>query len=224
MRAGPPQTTTESAASLAPTVTAVRGDAVVLEAPDADPDGAFADLVGAFAAALDAGDQPESGVPRVARVGRLERRRSGAGPRPVDPASACVRRSTQSPTVGWAGSASRSISSGPSRRTSLTKRTTGWTSVHRSFGPSSPRSSPGSRRMRVEPAIPGLLGDDDRHPVVQVAERVVRGRGHDRERAAARVAVAGSRQPAHSPARASGRPSRRTTRYGWRTVPSRFHS
>ena len=36
------------------------GDAVVLEAPDADPDGAFANLVGAFAVALDAGDEPET--------------------------------------------------------------------------------------------------------------------------------------------------------------------
>ncbi len=36
------------------------GDAVVLEAPQTDPDGAFADLVGAFAAALDGGDEPET--------------------------------------------------------------------------------------------------------------------------------------------------------------------
>ena len=38
------------------------------------------------------------------------------------------------------------------------------------------------------------------------------------------VSVAGSFQPAHRPASASGRPSRRTIRYGWRIVPSRFHS
>ena len=101
------------------------GDAVVLEAPDADPDGAFADLVGAFAAALDAGDEPETAFRGVARVGRLERRRVGLSSAGRTPASAGVRRSTQSPTVGWAGSASRSISSGPSRRTSLTSRTTG---------------------------------------------------------------------------------------------------
>ena len=35
-------------------------DAVVLEAPGADPDGAFAELVGAFAAALDEGAEPET--------------------------------------------------------------------------------------------------------------------------------------------------------------------
>jgi hypothetical protein len=34
------------------------GDAIVFEAPDVDPDGAFANLVGAFAAALDGGDEP----------------------------------------------------------------------------------------------------------------------------------------------------------------------
>lgn len=34
------------------------GDVVVLESPPADPDGAFADLVGAFAAALDEGTEP----------------------------------------------------------------------------------------------------------------------------------------------------------------------
>jgi hypothetical protein len=33
-------------------------DAVVFESPGADPDGAFADLVGAFAAALDEGSEP----------------------------------------------------------------------------------------------------------------------------------------------------------------------
>jgi len=33
-------------------------DAIVFEAPDADPDGVFADMVGAFAAALDNGDDP----------------------------------------------------------------------------------------------------------------------------------------------------------------------
>jgi hypothetical protein len=35
-------------------------DVVVFEAPDADPDGVFADLVGAFAAALDEGTEPEA--------------------------------------------------------------------------------------------------------------------------------------------------------------------
>jgi hypothetical protein len=34
------------------------GDVNVFESPEADPDGAFADLVGAFAAALDAGTEP----------------------------------------------------------------------------------------------------------------------------------------------------------------------
>ena len=33
-------------------------DAIVFEGPDADPDGVFADMVGAFAAALDDGDEP----------------------------------------------------------------------------------------------------------------------------------------------------------------------
>jgi hypothetical protein len=34
------------------------GDVIVFEAPDADPDGVFADLVGSFAAALDDGTDP----------------------------------------------------------------------------------------------------------------------------------------------------------------------
>jgi hypothetical protein len=34
------------------------GDAIVFEAPDADPDGVFASMVGTFAAALDDGDEP----------------------------------------------------------------------------------------------------------------------------------------------------------------------
>lgn len=33
-------------------------DAIVFEAPDSDPDGVFASMVGAFAAALDGGDEP----------------------------------------------------------------------------------------------------------------------------------------------------------------------
>lgn len=33
-------------------------DAIVFELPDADPDGAFASLVGSFAAALDGGEEP----------------------------------------------------------------------------------------------------------------------------------------------------------------------
>jgi hypothetical protein len=33
-------------------------DAIVVEAPDADPDGVFAAMVGSFAAALDDGDEP----------------------------------------------------------------------------------------------------------------------------------------------------------------------
>src|SRR6185503_7220926 len=33
-------------------------DAIVFEAPDGDPDGVFASMVGAFAAALDDGDEP----------------------------------------------------------------------------------------------------------------------------------------------------------------------
>jgi hypothetical protein len=33
-------------------------EAIVFEAPAADPDGAFANVVGAFAAALDGGDEP----------------------------------------------------------------------------------------------------------------------------------------------------------------------
>jgi hypothetical protein len=36
----------------------IPSDAVVLEAPDTDPDGAFATVVGAFAAGLDAGTDP----------------------------------------------------------------------------------------------------------------------------------------------------------------------
>lgn len=36
----------------------LQADAIVFEAPDADPDGVFATMVGAFAAALDEGDDP----------------------------------------------------------------------------------------------------------------------------------------------------------------------
>lgn len=42
----------------APVPEALPADVVVFEAPDADPDGVFADLVGVFAAALDDGAEP----------------------------------------------------------------------------------------------------------------------------------------------------------------------
>lgn len=44
----------------APVPEALPADIVIFEAPDADPDGVFADLVGAFAGALDDGAEPEA--------------------------------------------------------------------------------------------------------------------------------------------------------------------
>ena len=48
------------------------GDAIVLEAPDADPDGAFASMVGALAAALDDGNRARRRLPRIGRGGWLD--------------------------------------------------------------------------------------------------------------------------------------------------------
>jgi len=41
------------------TVDALPADVIAFEAPDGDPDGVFADLVGSFAAALGSGTEPE---------------------------------------------------------------------------------------------------------------------------------------------------------------------
>jgi hypothetical protein len=44
-------------------------DAIVFEAPDADPDGVFAEMVGSFAAALDDGDAPAEAFRSAVAVG-----------------------------------------------------------------------------------------------------------------------------------------------------------
>ena len=87
-----------------------------------------------------------------------------------------------------------------------------------SFGTRSPSSSPGSPERRIEPAVPGVVGEDDRHPVVEVGDAPRSGVVVTIVKVRRTVSVAGSFQPAHRPASASGRPSSRTTRYGWRIV------
>ena len=80
------------------------GDVTVFESPPSDPDGAFADLVGTFAAVDRRGDRAGRGLSQLDRVRRVDRGR---------------QRLTTS-----GAAASGTISSGPSRRTSLTKRST----------------------------------------------------------------------------------------------------
>lgn len=48
------------------------GEATVLEAPDEDPDGAFATLVGRFSAALDAGEEPGEALRAAVTAGGWE--------------------------------------------------------------------------------------------------------------------------------------------------------
>ena len=50
--------TTKSALDHVPVPDDLPRDAIVFEAPDEDPDGVFAEMVGAFAAALDDGADP----------------------------------------------------------------------------------------------------------------------------------------------------------------------
>ena len=81
------------------------GEVTVFESPTSDPDGAFADLVGTFAAVDRRRDRAGRGVPQLDRVRRVDRGR---------------RRLTGVEAAETSGT----ISSGPSRRTSLTKRST----------------------------------------------------------------------------------------------------
>ena len=91
-------------------------EVVVFEAPDDDPDGVFADLVGSFAAALDDGADPgEAFRASVDSDGWTE----------VDGRLSRATVSAMSNRTGsGGGSTSGSMSSGPSRRTSLTNRST----------------------------------------------------------------------------------------------------
>ena len=191
-------------------------DAVVFEAPDDDPDGVFADLVGSFAAALDDGVEPGDGVPRVGRLGRLDARS-----RTTEPA----RRSADVEQDRFGGRQHQRLDElrpvapdvvdepldGVDLEVDVLVRHEQPEQLRRIRRRGSSQRSQASSEMTT-----GIRSWRSASASLGVVVTIVKVRRT--------VSVSGSRQPAHRPARASGRPSRRTTRYGWRTLPSRFHS
>ena len=173
-------------------------------APDADPDGVFAGLVGSFAAALDDGTEPGEAF-----------RASVASDGWTEATEATDRRLAQvSERLDELGSVAPDVvdvADGVDLERDVLVRDQQAEELAR------------IRRGRVQPAVPGVLGDDDRHPVVQVGQGLVRRRRHDREGPPDRVGrrVAPARPQAGERER---RPSRRTTRKGCRSLPSRRHS
>ena len=122
----------------------------VLAVPVDDPDGAFAQVVGAYAAAVDGGAAPADAFTGALAVGlgdagrlirepgRLTREGRSADPRRWAPRA-------QSSVSGLGGGSRRAMSSGPSLRTLFTSVGTGYASRSTSSrGSSRPSSSPGS--------------------------------------------------------------------------------
>ena len=137
--------------------------ATVLVAPKTDPDGTFAGFVAAFAGHLDGGTcQPMPG-PRPCRSWRSI-------------------RSDELEVVGGGQPLNERRPIVPD----IVDRTTDRIGLEVRFGCGYQQALQltGIGQGCIKPAIPCLLGEDHRHPVVNRAHQVVGCRGHDRERAA----------------------------------------
>ena len=164
-------------------------DATVLAAPESDPDGAFGSLVGAYAAALDRGvDAATAFKTTITAAGDWSRR---------SPTRVSVAGGHQRLDERRGRRAGRRSRRGPPDRSS---------SSSSSFGTRSPSSSPGSagagpsqRSQASSGSTTGIRSCRSRSASFGVVVTIVKVRRT--------VSVAGSRQPAHRPASASGRPS-----------------
>ena len=138
-------------------------DATVIEAPTTDPDGAFAALVGRFAASLDEGSDPGDAFSgSLAATDGTE-----ASPTAIDACSGQPRDQL--------GPVAPDVVDEAVHRVDVELGLARWTRR--------PTSSPGS--WRVEGPANGPTRhpvEDDRHPVVEVGDRFVRRGRHDRER------------------------------------------
>ena len=144
--------------------------AIVLEAPADDPDGVFARTVGRFAAALDAGRTRRDG-PRLGR---------GAGGWERDARRLTEPRSGRRAGADQLRAVVADVVDERSRPATISSASSG-------AGRSRPWSSPTSVGSGSSQSAQSAGLEDDRHPVVERGDRLVRGRRHDRERAPDRV-------------------------------------